>query len=159
MRLLRQIGVILVCLVLVACGSDQDQPVSDPTVEPAASPTPPAAEMAIGTIVWSGSADEATGEPADVVETFTPESPAIIASVEVTDVPSGTEFTATWTLNDQPIAVEDMHVTADADLDHAWVSFRFVLKEGQQYPTGELGIVITTSTGALREGSISIEWP
>lgn len=159
MRWLRQSCVILVCLVLVACGSDQGDAPSSTPVQFIASPTPSVPDMTIGTIVWSGSADETTGEPADVVETYTPESPAIIASIEVTDVPAGTEFTATWTLNDQPITAEDMHVTADADLDHGWVSFRFVLKDGQQYPTGQLGVVITTSTGALREGSIRIDWP
>jgi hypothetical protein len=159
MRWVRQIGLILVCLVLVACGNSEGEQAPDATVEVAASPTLPAVEMTVGSIVWSASTDEETGEPAEVMEGFTPESPTIIASIEVTDVPADTEFTATWTLNDQPIAAEAMQVTAESDMDHAWVSFRFVLKDGQQYPTGQLGVVITTSTGTLREGSIRIDWP
>ncbi len=159
MRWVWRTGMVLMCLVLVACGSSEDGGTSGDVSEPAASPTAAAPEMTVGNIVWSGSADEDTGEPADVVDVFTPQSPEIIASIEVTDVPAGTEFTATWTLNDQPISTEAMQVTAESEVDHGWVSFRFVLKDGEQYPTGQLGVVITTSTGTMREGSIEIAWP
>lgn len=161
MRWVWKIGVILACLVLVACGGGNadSSPDADENPTAAASPTAPALEMTFGTITWSESADEATGEPAGPVEMFTPRSPAIIATIEVTNVPAGTEFTATWTLNDQPIEVNNMQVRADGDLDHAWVSFRFTRGEGEIYPTGQLGVVITASTGEMREGSIAINWP
>ena len=161
MRWVWKIGVMLACLVLVACGGGNADSSPDADEDPtaAASPTAPAPEMTIGTITWSESADEATGEPAGPVETFTPQSRAIIATIEVTNVPAGTEFTANWTLNDQPIQVNNMQVRADSDLDHAWVSFQFTREEGEIYPTGQLGVVITASTGELREGSIAINWP
>lgn len=161
MRLLWKVGAMLACLVLVACGSDGADPADDATpaaTQVAASPTAVPTEISIGGIVWSESSDATTGEPDGEVEMFTPQSPAIIANVEVTDMPAGTEFTAKWTINDQPIEGSDMHVEAEGDVDHGWVSFRFTRESGT-YPVGQLGVVITSSTGDLREDSIEINFP
>lgn len=159
MRWVWKIGAILACLVIVGCGGDESSPSATPEEVSVASPTAAPLEMTIGDITWSESANEESGEPGAAVESFSPQSPAIIVSIEVENVPAGTEFTATWTLNDQPISVESMYVRAEGDLDHAWVSFRFTRDEGKNYPTGQLGVVITSSTGELREGSIRIQFP
>lgn len=161
MRLLWKVGAILACIVLVACGSESDDPPTEASPESTqvvASPTAAAPEMSTGQIIWSESSDEDTGEPIDEVQMFTPQSPAIIAHIEVTDMPAGTEFTAKWTINDQPIDGSDMHVEAQGDVDHGWVSFAFTRESGT-YPVGQLGVVITTSSGELREDSIEIGFP
>lgn len=157
MRIVGTIGVVVLCLLLISCGADDSKPDAGNVSTPTASPTAAASQMTIGPIVWSESADEASGEPIAPVEAFTPQSPAIIASIEVTDMPVGTEFTATWTINEMPID-SDMHVQADGYIDHSWVAFRFTREQGT-YPTGQLGVVITASTGELREGSIEIAFP
>ena len=113
----------------------------------------------MGPIIWAQATDAATGEPTDIVTIFTTESPAIIAVIEVSDVPEGTEFTATWTINNQPIASIDMNISASDDLDHAWIAFSFTRDDGQLYPVGQLGVVITSSEGDLREGSAEIGFP
>lgn len=165
MRLLGRIWMVLACvLLLAACGSDsttttenatpaQDQPVATPPV------TPAAPQMEVGPIIWSQAIESETGEPTDVVTRFTTESSAIIAVIEVNEVPEGTEFTATWTINDQPVEGFDMDISASEDLDHAWIAFSFTRDEGQIYPIGQLTIVITTSEGDLREGSVEIGFP
>ena len=160
MRLLGKIGAILACLVLVACGSGDGGPQAEPTVvsTPSASPTAVASQLSIGNIVWSESTDDVTGGPIAEVEMFTPQSPAIVASIEVTEMPADTEFTATWTLNDQPIEGSEMHVRSQGDVDQGWVSFTFTRETGL-YPVGQLGVVITSSTGDLREDSIEIGFP
>ncbi len=159
MRLAGKIGVILLCLLLISCGSDDSTPGANSVSTPVASSTAVAAEMTLGPIVWSETVDDESGAPNAEVTVFTPQSPAIIANIEANDVPAGTEFTATWMLNDTPIEGGEMHVQADGDIDHAWIAFRFTRNEDQSYPIGQLSVVITSSTGVLREGSIEIDFP
>lgn len=162
MRRLGRFSIVLACvLLLAACGSDST-PAPDnatPTTDrPAATPpsTPVSPKMEIGPIIWSQAVDAETGAPTDEVARFTTESPAIIALVEVSEISVGTEFTATWTIDDQPVEGFDMDISASEDLDHAWIAFSFTRDEGQLYPVGQLSVVITTSEGDLREDSVEI---
>ena len=159
MQLLGKIGVVLLCLLLIGCGEDEPNPGQGTVSTPVASPTAAVAEMTLGDIVWSEMVDAETGAPNAEVSAFTPQSPAIIAIIEATDIPAGTEFTATWTLNDTPIEGGEMHVEADGEIDHAWIAFRFTREDDKSYPVGQLSVVITASTGVLREGSIEIVFP
>lgn len=161
MRLIGRIWIVLACAVLlVACGGD---PVTDVATDidstpPVATP-PPESEMTIGEIIWALEVDPATGEPIDTATRYTTQSPAIIAVIEVDNIPEGTEFTATWTINNLPIEVAEMDITASEDLPHAWVAFSFTREDDQRYPRGTLGVVITTSEGDVREDSIEIGFP
>ncbi len=159
MRLLGKIGVILLALLLVSCGGDTPNPGANAPSSPTASPTAAPPEMSIGPIVWSETVDAESGAPNAEVSAFTPQSPAIIASIEANDIPEGTEFTAIWMLNDEPIEGGEMHVQADGDIDHAWIAFRFTREDDKSYPVGQLSVVITANTGVLREGSIEINFP
>lgn len=115
--------------------------------------------MEVGQIIWAQSTDPDTGEPGDTVTRFTTQSLAIIAVIEVDEVSVGTQFVATWTINDQPIEGTTMEVSASEDLDHAWIAFSFTRNENQLYPVGQVNVVITTSEGHLREGSVEIGFP
>lgn len=165
MRILGRIGLVLACaLLLAACGNDPSPAVDEarPVADQAAStppPTPASLEMEVGPIIWAQEIDSETGEPVDVVTRFTTESPAIIAVIEASEIPAGTEFAATWTINDQPIEGFDMDIAASDHLDHAWIAFRFTRDSGQLYPVGQLTVVITTSEGDLREDSVEIGFP
>lgn len=167
MRLIRRTWIVVACaLLLVACGSEN---APDPAGEPTSSPvsgeaqaTPPATPdtaMEVGPIVWAQELDAETGEPTDVVTRFTTQSPAIIAVIEVSNMPAGTEFTATWTINGLPIDGTDMDISISEELDHAWIVFRFTRDEAQRYPIGQLNVTITNSHGDLREGSVEIGFP
>lgn len=164
MRLVGRIWIVLMCaLLLAACGSDDapGDPVGDSTPPAAgsASPTPATSEMEVGEVIWAHATDSDTGEPTEVVTRFTIQSPAIIAAIEVGDIPEGTEFTASWAINDLPIDGTEMDITASEDLDHAWIAFSFTRDTGQRYPLGQLSVVITTSEGDEREGSVEIGFP
>lgn len=162
MRVLGKIWLVGACLlVLVACGGDSG-PAENPAegTPPSASPTAePAPVMAIQDIVWTESVNPDTGEPTGIVPAFTTQSPAIIAVIEVTDAPAGTEFTATWTLNDLPIEGLEMHTTTQGDLTHAWITFSYVRDESRLFPIGQVGVVITYSDGDVREASAEIGFP
>lgn len=162
MRVLGKFWLIGMCLlVLVACGGDPGptEPPAEGTPPPAPSTPASAPEMAIQEIVWAETVNPDSGEPTDIVSSFTTVSPAIIAVIEVSDVPQGTEFTATWTINDQPIEGLEMHTTTQGDLAHAWVTFSYVRDEGQLFPVGQVGVVITSSDGDVRESSAEIGFP
>ena len=162
MRLLGRIWIVVACaLLLAACGNDAspitdqatpavDQPVATPP------PTPTEPEMEVGQVVWAQAIDAQTGEPIDIVSRFTTRSLEINAVIEVNDVPAGTEFSATWTINDQAVQGFDMDISASEDLDHAWIAFSFTSTEGQRFPIGQLTVVITSSEGDMREGSVEI---
>lgn len=160
MRRIGRIWIVFACAVLlVACGSDPAGDSSPDSGTPPAATPPPEAEMTVGQIIWAQSVDAATGEPTDAASRFTTQSPAIIAVIEVHDIPAGTEFTATWTINDQPIVVDEMDITATNDLPHAWIAFSFTRDADQRYPVGLLGVVITISDGDLREATVEIGFP
>lgn len=162
MRFAGRIWLLVACvLLLAACGTDDSAP--DPGADatpPQASPTTvPAPSMTMEQIIWAETVDADSGAPLDIVDAFTTESPAIIAAIEVTNVPAGAIFTATWTINDQPIEGSEMVIEADGDLPHAWVAFTFTRDEDKLYPIGQLGVVITSDSGDLREDSIQIGFP
>lgn len=161
MRLIGRIWIVLACAVLlVACGNDsvtEATPEVD-TTPPAGTP-PPESGMIIGEVIWALEVDPATGEPIDTATRYTTQSPAIIAVIEVDNIPEGTEFTATWTINNLPIEVAEMDITASEELPHAWVAFSFTREDDQRYPRGTLGVVITTSEGDMREATVDIGFP
>lgn len=162
MRVLGKMWLIGVCLlVLVACGGESDPSATPiPATPPAASPTAQAAPvMTMQEIVWTESTDPATGEPTEIVSSFTTVSPAIIAVIEVADMPAGTEFVATWTMNDEPITGMEMHTTAQSDLAHAWIIFSYTRDDNQLFPIGQVRVVVTTSDGDIREASAEIGFP
>lgn len=162
MRVIGRIWIVVACaLLLVACGTEDAPDPADVPATPIATPPPaePDPVMEVGPIIWAQELDPDTGEPTNVVTRFNTESPAIIAVIEVSELPEGTEFTATWTINGQPIDGSDMEISASDDLEHAWIVFRFTRDEAQLYPIGQLNVVITSSEGDLREGSVEIGFP
>ena len=164
MRLVNRFWILAACLLLlVACGGSDADPNPDSGADstpPPASPTAePATELTMERVVWTEAIEEETGAPVRIVENFTTQSPAIIAAVEVTNVPEGTTFTGTWTINDQPIEGSEMEITSDGDLPHAWVAFSFTRDDDKFYPVGQLSVVITSSDGAMQESSIEIGFP
>lgn len=164
MRLVNRIWILVACLLLlVACGGGDADPNPDSGADstpPPASPTAePEPELTMENVVWTEAVEEDTGAPVQIVENFTTQSPAIIAAVEVTNVPEGTTFTATWTINDQPIEGSEMQIESDGDLPHAWVAFSFTRDDDKHYPIGQLSVIITSSDGAMQESSIEIDFP
>lgn len=152
----------LVCMVLVACGGSEPDSThsSDSVSTPVSTPvTPEVLPLKIGQVQWTTGTDPDTGAPLAIVDAFTTESPAIIAVVQVENLATGTDFTATWTLNDVPIAGTDMRVTAEDDMSSAWIAFSFTRDANRRYPVGQLGVTITASDGAMRESSVRIVFP
>lgn len=152
--------VLAVALVLVGCGADDSPDSPESVATPIATPLPVVgSNMEIGEIIWAEAVSTSDGEPSEIVTRFTTESPAIIAVVEVDEMPGGVEFVATWTINDQPIEGTETDIIASDDLEHAWIAFSFTRDEDQRFPIGQLGVVITTSDGDMREGSVEIGFP
>lgn len=162
-RWLRILTGIAICALLAACGGGESPTDATPTAvsTPLAesSPTAPAQPMVIGQIIWAEETDATTGAPVNQVTGFTTESPAIVAVVEVTNLPAGTQFTAAWTLNDSTITDSPMTVVAQGDMTHAWISFRFTRDGERRYPLGQVGVTITASDGTMREATVEIGFP
>lgn len=162
-RWLRILVGIAICATLAACGGGESSPDATPTAEStpmvASTPTVASAPMEIGQIIWAEETDPISGAPVAEVSGFTTESPAIVALIEVTNLPANTQFAATWTLNDSVISDSPMTVIAQGDMTHAWISFRFTRDGDRRYPVGQIGITITASDGTLREASTKIDFP
>ncbi len=142
-----------VLVVASACGSDAG-PVETPT------PTPGLPDrMQVERLVWTSAVDEATGEPIDEVAAYTTTSPAIVAVVEASNVPAGTTFTASWTIDGQQVPEAEMRTTVDDDMTTAYVAFQFLRQEDRLFPLGELDVTVTTSTGETISGAVEIELP
>lgn len=152
--------ILLGSLLLVACGSDDEAsvtPEAPPTEE--ASPTAEPATTEFGQVIWAEQIDEETGEPIAVVDAFTTQSTHIYAVLEATDLSADTTFSATWTINGQSIEGSEMEITTEGDMPHAWLTFSFTRDGEALFPTGQLGVTITSSDGTMREGSIEIAFP
>lgn len=151
--------IVLACLVMtVSCGGGDDTP---PQQEPRPTPTAQATEvpLTMDDIVWATGIDEASGEPLDEVSAYTTVSPAIVAVVPAGNVPAGTEFTATWTIDGLEVPQATMTATVEQDMQSAWVAFEFLRDEGRYFPLGVLEITVTASTGESVQSSIDIELP
>ena len=75
-----------------------------------------------------------------------PAPPSVIAVVEATDVPAGTEFTATWSIDGIDVPDATMTATVTDDMTRAWIAFEFVREEGRYFPLGELQVIVTASS-------------
>ena len=151
-------AILFACLALVtACGGGESPEPTEPTPEP--TPEPTVAPFTIDGVVWTSGVDEASGEPLDEVDAYTTVSPAIVAVVPAANVPAGTEFTATWTIDGIEVPEATMSVTVDEDMRVAWVAFELARDEGRYFPLGELEVTVTTSTGDEVAGSVRIELP
>lgn len=162
MRARGGIWIVMACvLLLAACGAgDSPDPAADSATPPVATATAePGNEQEVGSIVWAQELDPETGEPEDVVTRFTTISPAIIAVLEVNNLVEGTEFSAEWTIDGEPVEGLEMDIIAKEDLEHAWIVFRFTRDADQRYPLGQLDVTITTSAGDVRESSVEIGFP
>lgn len=160
MRLLGRVLIVFVCAVfLVACGGGGENDAPGDNASPPAGTPPPQSRMEVGEIIWAQAIDSSNGEPTEIVTSFTTQSPAIIAVIEADDIPVDTEFTATWTIDDQLIEGAEMDIAASEELPHAWIAFSFTRDPDQLYPPGQLGVTITTSEGHLREATVEIGFP
>lgn len=148
-----------ILLLVTGCGSADD--VSEPPGIPVDDEPTPTSEPAFGLldIAWTSGIDEDTGEPVDEVEVFTTVSPGIVAAVEATNVPAGTELTAEWTIDGIEVPEATMNVTVEQDMSTAWIAFEFVRDEGRYFPLGELEVVVTASSGQSINGSVAIGLP
>ena len=151
-------AVLGVLLFATACGSESDAPGPQDGEGGAAAP---ALEepMAITGLTWTSAVSNETGEPVDSVEAFTTISPAVVAVVEASDVPAGTEFTATWRIDGLEVPEATMNVTVEDDLAVAYVAFEFIRADGRYFPLGELEVVVTVSTGDSIDATVDIQLP
>ncbi len=147
------LAMIGMLVVASACGSD-----AGPEVAPTPTPGLPDA-MQIERLVWTSAVDETTGEPVDEVAAYTTTSPAIVAVVEASNVPAGTTFTASWTIDGQQVPEAEMRTTIDDDMTTAYVAFQFLRQEDRFFPLGELEVMVTTNTGDTVSGAVEIELP
>lgn len=156
---------VAACLVFLAgCGDDSTGP-DDGTPAPpvTAMQTAEAGQEAeplqLSDVVWTTGVDPETGEPVDDVSTFPIDAPAIIAAVNVEDLPAGVELTATWTIDGADVPDATMRVTSDAAVIEAWVTFRFDRADDQRFPIGDLVVTITASDGQAVSGEVEITLP
>lgn len=152
-RIANVAGAVTVVLALAACGGGDG---ASPTEVPTSTPV---IEQTLGAVQWTSGVDEESGAPVDRVEFYTNTAPSIIATVQVTNVVAGDTFTATFTLDGEPILDADLVVSAEHDLPEAWVSFRLDRNDGAFYPVGDLGIVVTGSRGGEQRSTVTIQFP
>jgi hypothetical protein len=153
------VAILLGCLAIASgCGSDQG---ADGEQASDVAPTPQSTENPFGIldVVWTSGVDEQSGEPIDEVDSFTTVSPRIVAVVQAENVPAGTVFTATWTIDGLEVPEATMEATVDADMATAWVAFEFIRAEGRYFPLGELEVSVAASNGETIQDSVRIELP
>lgn len=152
--MLAMIGVLVVA---TACGNDA----SDGTgTGDAVQPTPALpGPMRIEGLTWTSAVDETTGEPVDEVAAYTTTAPGIVAVVEASNVPAGTTFTASWTIDGQEVPEAEMRTTVGQDMTTAYVAFRFLRAEDRYFPLGELAVTVTAGSGETISGAVEIQLP
>ena len=146
-----------VLILATACGGDE--PAADPDDGAAGNEPGPVKPMEIAGVTWTSGVTDDTGEPVDSVESFTTISPSIIAVVEATNVPAGTGFTATWSIDGIDVPETTMEVTVEEDMTLAYVAFEFIRDEGRYFPLGELQVVVTASSGESVDATVDIQLP
>lgn len=134
-------------------GDDADEtPQATPTPMPTAEPTP---SVGLGDVVWSTAIDQA-GAPVENLSEIPRDIPVIHAAIEVRNVPVGETLTAAWSLDEAPIDAIATTATIDQASETGWVTFSLAWEGESLWPTGTLGITVTSSSGATSTGTIQI---
>lgn len=155
-RWVHLLAIVSILLTVAGCGSEDDASPDEAEATAGASDIAP---MEIAGLTWTSGVEEETGEPVDNVEAYTTISPAIVAVVEATNVPAGTVFTATWTIDGLDVPEATMDVTVAEEMATAWIAFEFVRAEGRYFPLGELEVTVTSSSGDTIDASVPIQLP
>lgn len=158
-NMLRLWGMVACLVILAGCGGgERDDAGVTPIPAATATHTPAAETIDISDVTWT-TAIEDSGGPGDAVDSFPADAPAIIAAVEVSDVPAGSVMTATWQIDGEAVPGAEMTVTVEQDVEQGWVTFRFVRDGDQIFPLGELEVRIEASDGTVATGEVEIVLP
>lgn len=158
---MRVVAAAVVLVLLVACGDDSSEPdegtpvPATQTAEARQEPEP----LQLSGIVWTTGLDPETGEPLDDVTSYPTNAPAIIAAVNVEQLPAGAELTATWTIDGTEVPDAAMSATSERAVTDAWVTFRFDRADDRLFPLGDLVVTITASDGEAVSGEVEITLP
>lgn len=132
-----------------------------PVVAPADAPAPPTPQpetVEFSDVVWTTGIDD-NGDPGDAVDVYPADAPAIIAAVEVSQMPAESMIAATWQIDGDDVPGAGMSVTAERDLERGWVTFQFVRDGDQIFPLGQLKVTIEASDGTVVTGEVDIVLP
>src|SRR5699024_3096954 len=110
-------------------------------------------------VVWTTEVDPETREPQDEVSSYPNNAPAIIAAVNVEQLPGGTELVASWTIDGVEVPDARMTVATEATVVDAWVTFQFTRDGATLFPLGVLEVTITGGEGSEVTDEVEIVLP
>lgn len=154
-----------VALTLAGCGGQPRLAVPDtptplasqtatgPTQMPA---TPVNRDPEIGNVVWTAAVIPDANTPIDPVTTFEPDTPSIIASVPVRNLPRGASIDAAWSYNDTPLEAFAIRIVAEESSEERWLSFRLDRDPAFSWPTGTYAISISLDGRQIQQASIEV---
>ncbi len=134
--------VVVLCLVLAACGSD-DAPGSNATATAEATPTATPMSLTIGEINWTSAVDRDTGEPLDTLNSLPNDADHVVAAIHAESLPPGTVIEAVWTIDGDPLPeLTPEPITIASGREDAWIAWTLTWEDDQPWPVGRLGLSI-----------------
>jgi hypothetical protein len=163
---LRAACLALVCGLLVSCGGGEPRlvPPFEPspqimatstTVE-AGTPLAAALESQIGDVVWTTATDAATSAPVDMVSSYRPEAPRIIAAVQTRGLAAGSVVEATWEYNDTSLDAFTTRLTLTERGAEQWLSFHIARDPEMLWPVGRYEVTISVNGNKVQQAAVDV---
>lgn len=115
--------------------------------------------MSVQPPIWTDAVDQSTGQPARQRTTFSADASRIIAAINVEHVPAGTTFSASWTIDAQPVPEAAMQAQVQSAGFSGWLTFAFTRDADQYFPLGKLHVTIQAAGSVVAEGDVDITVP
>ena len=111
----------------------------------------------VGPVVWTTRVDPATKAPLERVNSFPADAQAIVATVPLARVETGTILAASWTYNGTPIEGLGGSVTAATAARDVWVAFDLTRQVAEPWPAGTYAILVTVDGRPAQASEVTIE--
>ena len=113
-------------------------------------------ESRIGPIVWATETDPVTHAPIDLVSSYRPDAPRIVAAVQTQELAAGSVVEATWEYNDTALDAFTTRLVPTESGAERWLSFHIARDPEVPWPVGTYEVTVSLGGTPMQQSAVDV---